>query len=291
MPDPAPPAAASGTFRIGGDLPVHRLGFGAMRITGPGVWGPPTDRDEAVRVLRRCVELGVTLIDTADSYGPGVSEALVAEALRPYAAGLVVATKGGFERPGPNRWVANGRPDYLRAQCEGSLRRLRVERIDLWQLHRVDPKVPAADQFGLLADLVAEGKVRHVGLSEVTVAQVDAARRVVPVATVQNRYNVAERGAEPVLEHCARHGIGFIPWYPLLTGRLAEPGGALADAAARHGATPAQVALAWLLARSPVVLPIPGTSRVAHLEENVAAAALALGAAEVGRIGAAAAGG
>jgi aryl-alcohol dehydrogenase-like predicted oxidoreductase len=242
-------------------------------------------------VLRRCVELGVTLIDTADSYGPGVSEALVAETLRPYAAGLVIATKGGFERPGPNRWVANGRPDYLRAQCEGSLRRLRVERIDLWQLHRVDPKVPAADQFGLLADLVAEGKVRHVGLSEVTVAQVDAARRVVPVATVQNRYNVAERGAEPVLEHCARHGIGFIPWYPLLTGRLAEPGGALADAAARHGATPAQVALAWLLARSPVVLPIPGTSRVAHLEENVAAAALALGAAEVGRIGAAAAGG
>jgi len=291
MPDPTPPAAASGTFRIGGDLPVHRLGFGAMRITGPGVWGPPTDRDEALRVLRRCVELGVTLIDTADSYGPGVSEALVAEALRPYAAGLVVATKGGFERPGPNRWVANGRPDYLRAQCEGSLRRLRVERIDLWQLHRVDPKVPAAEQFGLLADLVAEGKVRHVGLSEVTVAQVDAARRVVPVATVQNRYNLAERGAEPVLEHCARHGIGFIPWYPLLTGRLAEPGGALADAAARHGATPAQVALAWLLARSPVVLPIPGTSRVAHLEENVAAAALALGAAEVGRIGAAAAGG
>jgi len=291
MPDPTPPAAASGTFRIGGDLPVHRLGFGAMRITGPGVWGPPTDRDEALRVLRRCVELGVTLIDTADSYGPGVSEALVAEALRPYAAGLVVATKGGFERPGPNRWVANGRPDYLRAQCEGSLRRLRVERIDLWQLHRVDPKVPAAEQFGLLADLVAEGKVRHVGLSEVTVAQVDAARRVVPVATVQNRYNLAERGAEPVLEHCARHGIGFIPWYPLLTGRLAEPGGALADAAARHGATPAQVALAWLLARSPVVLPIPGTSRVAHLEENVAAAALALDAAEVGRIRAAAAGG
>ena len=291
MPDPTPPAAASGTFRIGGDLPVHRLGFGAMRITGPGVWGPPTDRDEALRVLRRCVELGVTLIDTADSYGPGVSEALVAEALRPYAAGLVVATKGGFERPGPNRWVANGRPDYLRAQCEGSLRRLRVERIDLWQLHRVDPKVPAAEQFGLLADLVAEGKVRHVGLSEVTVAQVDAARRVVPVATVQNRYNLAERGAEPVLEHCARHGIGFIPWYPLLTGRLAEPGGALADAAARHGATPAQVALAWLLARSPVVLPIPGTSRVAHLEENVVAAALALDAAEVGRIGAAAAGG
>jgi aryl-alcohol dehydrogenase-like predicted oxidoreductase len=262
-----------------------------MRITGPGVWGPPTDRDEALRVLRRCVDLGVTLIDTADSYGPGVSEALVAEALRPYPTGLVIATKGGFERPGPNRWVANGRPDYLRAQCEGSLRRLGVERIDLWQLHRVDPKVPADEQFGLLAELAAEGKVRHVGLSEVTVAQVDAARRVVPVATVQNRFNLAERGAEPVLEHCARHGIGFIPWYPLLTGRLAAPGGALADAAARHGATPAQVALAWLLARSPAMLPIPGTSRVAHLEENVAAAALALDAAEVERIGAAAAAG
>jgi aryl-alcohol dehydrogenase-like predicted oxidoreductase len=215
---PANSAAPGGTFRVGGDLPVHRLGFGAMRLTGPGVWGPPSDRDEALRVLRRCVDLGVTFIDTADSYGPHVSEALVAEALHPYPAGLVVATKGGFERPGPNRWVANGRPDYLRAQCEASLRRLRVERIDLWQLHRVDPKVPAGEQFGLLADLVAEGKVRHVGLSEVSVEQVEAARRVVPVATVQNRYNLAERSAEPVLDHCAAHGIGFIPWYPLLTG-------------------------------------------------------------------------
>jgi aryl-alcohol dehydrogenase-like predicted oxidoreductase len=285
----APAAAASGTFRIGGDLPVHRLGFGAMQITGPGVWGPPRDRDEALRVLRRCVDLGVTLVDTADSYGPHVSEELIADALHPYPDGLVVATKGGFERPGPNRWVPNGRPEYLRAQCEGSLRRLRVERIDLWQLHRVDDKVPADEQFGLMAELVREGKVRHVGLSEVTVEQVEAARRVVPVATVQNRYNVAERDAEPVLDHCEAHGIGFIPWYPLLTGRLAEPGGALADAAAWHGATPAQVALAWLLARSPAMLPIPGTSRTAHLEENVAAAALRLGADEAERIAAAAA--
>ncbi len=285
-PPAARPASASGTFRIGGELPVHRLGYGAMQITGPGVWGPPRDRAEALRVLRRCVDLGVTLVDTADSYGPHVSEELVAEALHPYPDGLVVATKGGFERPGPNRWVANGRPDYLRAQCEGSLRRLRVERIDLWQLHRVDAKVPADEQFGVMAELLREGKVRHVGLSEVTVAQVEAARRVVPVATVQNRYNLAERDADPVLDHCAALGIGFIPWFPLLTGRLAEPGGALADAAARHGATPAQVALAWLLARSPAMLPIPGTSRVAHLEENVAAAALRLDAAEVARLAA-----
>ena len=278
-------AAASGTFPVGGDLPVHRLGYGAMQITGPGVWGPPRDRDEALRVLRRCVELGVTLLDTADSYGPHVSEELIAEALYPYPDGLVVATKAGFERTGPNRWVANGRPDYLRAQCEGSLRRLRVDRIDLWQLHRVDAKVPADEQFGLMAELVREGKVRHVGLSEVSVDQIEAARRVVPVATVQNRYNLAERDAEPVLDHCAAHGIGFIPWFPLLTGKLAEPGGALADAAARHGATPAQVALAWLLARSPVMLPIPGTSRVAHLEENVAAAGLRLTDDEAARIG------
>jgi aryl-alcohol dehydrogenase-like predicted oxidoreductase len=281
---PPATAAASGTFRIGGDLPVRRLGYGAMQIAGPGAWGPPRDRDEAVRVLRRAVALDVTLIDTADSYGPHVSEELVAEALHPYPAGLVIATKGGFTRPGPNRWVANGRPEYLRAQCEGSLRRLKLERIDLWQLHRVDGKVPADEQFGLMADLVREGKVRHVGLSEVTVAQIEAAMRVVPIATVQNRFNLAERDAEPVLAHCAAHGIGFIPWFPLLTGRLAEPGGGLADAAARHGATPAQVALAWLLARSPVMLPIPGTSRVAHLEENVAAAGLALTADEVARL-------
>ncbi|HZF68153.1 MAG TPA: aldo/keto reductase, partial [Gemmatirosa sp.] len=263
------PAAASGTFLLGGDLPVVRLGFGAMRITGDGVWGPPADRPEAIRVLRRCVDLGITFIDTADSYGPHVSEELIAEALHPYPAGLVVATKGGFERSGPNRWTTNGRPEYLRAQCEASLRRLRVERHALWQLHRIDPKVPRDEQFGVLAELVAEGKVRHVGLSEVSVEEIEAARRVVPIASVQNRYNLAERAAEPVLEHCAAHGIAFIPWYPLLVGRLAAADGTLARAAARLGATPAQVALAWLLARSPVMLPIPGTSSVAHLEENV----------------------
>jgi aryl-alcohol dehydrogenase-like predicted oxidoreductase len=278
------PAAASGTFPLGGDLPVVRLGFGAMRITGDGVWGPPADRAEAVRVLRRCVGLGITFIDTADSYGPHVSEELIAEALHPYPAGLVVATKGGFERSGPNRWTTNGRPEYLRAQCEASLRRLRVERHDLWQLHRIDPKVPRDEQFGLLAELVAEGKVRHVGLSEVGVEEIEAARRVVPIASVQNRYNLAERAAEPVLEHCAAHDIAFIPWYPLLVGKLARPGGALDRAAARLGATPAQVALAWLLRRSPVTLPIPGTSKVKHLEENVAAAALALTDEELARL-------
>jgi aryl-alcohol dehydrogenase-like predicted oxidoreductase len=271
-----PDAAASGSFAVGGDLPVRRLGFGAMQITGPGVFGPPRDRGEALRVLRRCVELGVTFIDTADSYGPHVSEELIAEALHPYPDGLVIATKAGFERPGPNRWVTNGRPEYLRAQCEASLRRLKLERIDLWQLHRIDDKVPADEQFGAMAELVREGKVRHLGLSEVDVAQIEAARRAVPVATVQNRYNLAERDAEPVLAHCEAQGIGFIPWYPLLTGRLARPGGPLDDAARRLEATPAQVALAWLLRRSPVMLPIPGTSRVAHLDENVAAAGLAL---------------
>ena len=284
-PSPAPPdAAASGTFLLGGDLPVVRLGFGAMRVTGDGVWGPPADRAEALRVLRRCVALGVTFIDTADSYGPHVSEALIAEALHPYPAGLVIATKGGFERPGPNRWVTNGRPEYLRAQCDASLRRLRLERHDLWQLHRIDAKVPRDEQFGVLAELVAEGKIRHVGLSEVTVEEIEAARRVVPVASVQNRYNLAERTAEPVLEHCAAHGIAFIPWYPLLVGKLARPGGALDRAAARLGAAPAQVALAWLLRRSPVTLPIPGTSKVKHLEENVAAAALALTDEELARL-------
>ena len=269
-------AAASGTFAIGGDLPVHRLGYGAMQITGAGVFGPPRDRDEAIRVLRRAVALDVDFIDTADSYGPHVSEELIAEALHPYPAGLVIATKAGFERPGPGKWVTNGRPEYLRAQCEASLRRLKVERIDLWQLHRIDHKVPADEQFGLMAELQREGLVRHLGLSEVSVAQIEAARRVVPIVTVQNRYNLAERDAESVLEHCEGQGIGFIPWYPLLTGQLAEADGPLARAAARLDATPAQVALAWLLRRSAVMLPIPGTSRVAHLEQNVAAATLTL---------------
>ena len=270
------PAAASGTFRIGGELEVHRLGFGAMRITGKGVWGPPADREECIRVLRRTVELGINLIDTADSYGPNVSEELIAEALHPYPSGLVIATKAGFERTGPDQWVMNGRPKHLRAACEGSLRRLRVEVIDLWQLHRVDPAVTADDQYGLMSDLIAEGKVRHVGLSETTVEQIEAARRIVPITTVQNRYNVADREWEPVLDYCEREGIGFIPWFPLAVGELAEAGGPLAEAAEHLRAAPSQVALAWLLRRSPVMLPIPGTSRVKHLEENVAAAALEL---------------
>lgn len=280
-----PPAAASGTFALGGDLTVRRLGFGAMRITGRGVWGPPADRDEALRVLRRAVDLGVTFIDTADSYGPNVSEALIAEALHPYPAELVIAIKAGLERPGPDRWEPNGRPEYLRAQLEGSLRRLKRDQIDLWQLHRIDPKVNAEDQFGALSDAMQAGLVRHVGLSEVSVDEVEAARRVVPIASVQNRYNLAERTAEPVLDHCEQNAIGFIPWFPLLTGRLARPGSAVSAAAERHGAAPGQVALAWLLARSPVMLPIPGTSQVAHLDENVAAAALQLTADEVARIG------
>jgi aryl-alcohol dehydrogenase-like predicted oxidoreductase len=269
-------AALGGTFAVGGDLPVHRLGYGAMQITGKGTFGPPRDHDEAIAVLRRAIELGVNFIDTADSYGPFVSESLIAEALHPYPAGLVIATKAGFQRPGPGVWTTDGRPEHLREALEGSLRRLRVERIDLWQLHRIDDKVPADEQFGAMQEFLREGKVRHLGLSEVTVEQIEAARKVVPVATVQNRYNLAEREAEPVLAYCEREGIGFIPWFPLLTGKLARDGSVLSRAAERLGASPAQVALAWLLRRSPVMLPIPGTSRVAHLEENVAAAELQL---------------
>ena len=269
-------AAESGELRLGGDLPVYRLGFGAMRITGPGVWGPPRDRDEALRVLRRVPELGINLIDTADSYGPNVSEELIAEALHPYPEGMVIATKGGFLRPGPDQWETDGRPAHLRATCEASLRRLRVERIDLWQLHRIDPKVPAGEQFETLAGLRREGKVRHVGLSEVGIDAIEAARKVVPIVSVQNRYNLEDRTWEDVLDYCEREGIAFIPWFPLAAGPLAEPGGSLARAAERLGATPAQVALAWLLRRSPVILPIPGTSRVAHLEENTGAASLEL---------------
>jgi pyridoxine 4-dehydrogenase len=269
-------ATAAGSFRIGGELEVSRLGFGAMRITGAGVWGPPADRVEALRVLRRTVELGIDLIDTADSYGPNVSEELIAEALRPYPTGLVIATKAGFERSGPGAWTINGRPRHLRQACEGSLRRLRVPIIDLYQLHRIDPEVPLEDQVGTLADLRSEGKIRHVGLSEVTVEQLRAAGEIVLIATVQNRYNLQDREWEAVLEHCEAEGIGFIPWYPLAVGKLAEAGGAVAEAARQLGATPAQVALAWLLRRSPVMLPIPGTSSVEHLEENVAAASLEL---------------
>jgi pyridoxine 4-dehydrogenase len=270
------PATTSGTFAIGGDLSVHRLGFGAMQLTGPGVWGEPADRAQAIAVLRRAVELGINLIDTADSYGPYVSEELIREALHPYPKGLVIATKAGLARTGPGRWIPLGRPEYLRQECEMSLRRLGVERIDLFQLHRIDPKVPADDQFGVLGDLRKEGKIRHVGLSEVNVAEIEAARRIVTVATVQNQYNLAYRNSEDVLDHCTRKNIGFIPWFPLATGDLAKPHGALIKIAKRFGATPAQVALAWLLKKSPAILPIPGTSKVKHLEENAAAALLNL---------------
>ena len=272
----AHPALRSGTFRIGGTLPVHRLGFGAMRITGKGIWGPPKDKGEAIAVLRRAVEMGVNLIDTADSYGPHVSETLIAEALHPYPPGLVIATKGGLERPGPDQWEPNGHPSHLRKACEGSLKRLRLDRIDLYQLHRIDPKVPAEDQISTLRDLQQEGKIAHVGLSEVTVAQLEMARMIVPIVTVQNRYNLVDRHSEDVVTHCERIGVGFIPWFPLATGKLASPGSPLARAAARLDATPSQVALAWLLARSPVMLPIPGTSSVAHLEENLGGALLEL---------------
>jgi pyridoxine 4-dehydrogenase len=267
-------AAKAGEFLLGNDLRVTRLGFGAMRITGKGIWGPPATRAEAVRVLRRAVELGINFIDTADSYGPHVSEEIIAEALHPYPANLVIATKGGFERPGPDRWVENGRPEHLRAACEGSLRRLRLDRIDLYQLHRIDPKVPAEDQLGTLKDLQAEGKIKHIGLSEVTVKQIRHAQTIVPIVSVQNRYSVADRGAEDVLEYCEKENMGFIPWFPLAAGQLSSGDSPIRRVAERLKATPSQVALAWLLSRSPVMLPIPGTSTVKHLEENVAAAGL-----------------
>ena len=273
------PAEASGTFDIGGDLEVTRLGFGAMRITGPGIWGEPRDRDEALRVLRRAVELGVDFIDTADSYGPGVSEDLIREALHPYDDGVVIATKGGLTRQGPDQWQPVGRPEYLRQQAEMSLRRLGVERIELYQLHRIDPQVPLEDQVGVLADLQREGKVRHLGLSEVSVEEIEAVRKLLGgggVTTVQNLYNLTNRQSEDVLDYCEREGIGFIPWFPIAVGELARPGGPLDELARETGASPAQLALAWLLRRSPVMLPIPGTSSVGHLEENVAGATVAL---------------
>jgi aryl-alcohol dehydrogenase-like predicted oxidoreductase len=270
------PAAASGTFAIGGDLPVHRLGFGTMRLTGAGVWGEPADHGEAIAVLRRAVGLGIDLIDTADSYGPEVTERLIAEALYPYPAGLVIATKAGFQRPGPNVWVEDGRPEHLRSACEASLRRLRLERIDLFQLHRIDSKVALDDQIGALVDLQQAGKIRHIGLSEVSVGQIEAVRRLAPVVSVQNRYNLVDRKSEDVLDYCTRENLGFIPWFPLATGSLAKSGGPLERVADRLGAQPAQVALAWLLRKSPVMLPIPGTSTVEHLEENTAAALLDL---------------
>lgn len=264
-------AAASGTFDLGGDLSVYRLGFGAMRITGKGIWGEPANRAECIAVLRRSLELGVNLIDTADAYGPKVSEQLIAEALYPYPAGLIIATKGGLLRSGPGQWNADGRPEHLRATLEGSLQRLRLDRIDLYQFHRPDPHVPFEESVGTLADLRKEGKVRHVGLSNVTTDQLATARGIVPIASVQNRYNLNDREHEEVLVACERQGIGFIPWNPLATGDLAKHGNRLGQIAQGHDATPAQVALAWLLKRSPVMLPIPGTSSVAHLEENMAA--------------------
>jgi len=260
------------------------MGFGAMRITGRGVWGPPSDPGECVRVLQRSLELGVTFIDTADSYGPFVSEELIAKALRPYPKELVIATKAGFERPGPDKWVTNGRPEYLRSECEGSLKRLGVDRIDLFQLHRIDKKVPEDEQFGLLAELQREGKVRHVGLSEVSVPEIERARRVLPIATVQNKYNLVDRESEDVLDYCTANDIGFIPWYPLAVGKLAAGEGRLEQVAKRMNAAPSQIALAWLLARSPVMLPIPGTSKVPHLEENVRAAELRISADDVARL-------
>jgi aryl-alcohol dehydrogenase-like predicted oxidoreductase len=273
---PALTAAASGSFTIGADLTVNRLGFGSMRLTGKGVWGEPKNPDEALRVLRRAVELGVNFIDTADSYGPFVAEQLIKKALHPYRDDLVIATKAGLTRQGPDLWTPVGRPEYLRQQAELSLRHLGVERIDLFQLHRIDRAVPLEDQVGELKKLQDEGKVRHIGLSEVSVADVEAAQTVAPIATVQNLYNVANRSAEELLDYSTANGIAFIPWYPLATGTLAAHGGPLAEIAQRTGHTPSQLGLAWLLKRSPVTLPIPGTSTVAHLEDNIAAATVEL---------------
>ena len=270
------PAKASGEFLIGGKLPVTRLGYGAMQLTGPGVWGDPKDPDEAVAVLRRAVELGVNFIDTADAYGPFVADLLIKKALHPYPEGVIIATKVGHTRQGPGQWIPVGRPEYLRQQTELNLRHLGLEQIPLLQLHRVDPHVPLEDQVGELKKLQDEGKVAYIGLSEVTVDQVKAAQRVATIATVQNMYNLANRSAEDVLDYSAAEGIGFIPWFPLATGGLAKPGGPLETLATKHDATPSQLALAWLLHRSPVMLPIPGTSSVAHLEDHVAAAEITL---------------
>lgn len=269
-------AAASGTLELGGDLPVYRLGFGAMRITGKGIWGEPRDRDEAIRVLHRALDLGINLIDTADAYGPEVSERLIAEALYPYPEGLVIATKGGLTRSGPDQWSPDGRPEHLREALEGSLQRLRLDCIDLYQFHRPDPKVPFEESVGTLADLQREGKIRHVGLSNVTVDQLHSAQKIVPIVSVQNRYNLTDRESEDVLDECQRQSIGFIPWFPLATGDLAKEGGVLDRVAQAHNAAPSQIALAWLLQRSSVMLPIPGTSSVKHLEENTAAAGIKL---------------
>jgi pyridoxine 4-dehydrogenase len=268
--------ANSGPFELGGTTTINRLGYGAMQLTGKGVWGPPADPDEAIRVLKRAVELGVNFIDTADSYGPFVSEKLIHKALHPYPDDLVIATKAGLTRAGPGDWRAVGRPEYLRQQCELSLRHLGLDRIELYQLHRIDAKVPVAESLGELKALQDEGKIRHIGLSEVSVEQLQEAKETVEIVSVQNLFNLTHRAAEPLLEHCEEHGIAFIPWFPLATGELAKPGGPAAQVSEEIGASPSQVALAWLLRRSPVMLPIPGTSTVAHLEDNLAAAAIEL---------------
>ncbi|MDT0474519.1 aldo/keto reductase [Streptomyces griseoviridis] len=270
------PAQAAGTYTLGGDLPVTRLGFGSMQLPGPGVWGAPKDPDAAVQVLRRAVDLGVNFIDTADSYGPAVAEPLIKKALHPYPEGVVVATKAGLTRQGPDQWLPVGRPEYLRQQAEMSLRILGLDRIDLFQLHRIDPKVPVEEQLGVLKDLRDEGKIRHIGLSEVSVDDVETARGIVEIVSVQNLFNLADRTAEPLLDYATEHGIGFIPWFPLATGKLAREDGPLAELATQHGASASQLALAWLLKRSPAMLPIPGTSSVAHLEDNVRAAEITL---------------
>jgi pyridoxine 4-dehydrogenase len=269
-------AAASGTFTLGGDITVNRMGFGAMRITGQGIWGDPKDPAEAKKVLRRAIELGVNLIDTADSYGPEVSEDLIAEALYPYPKDLLIATKGGLTRQGPDVWKPVGRPEYLQQCVEMSLRRLKVDTIDLYQLHRIDPKVPAEETLGALKELQEAGKIRHIGLSEVKVEEIEHAKTIVDVVSVQNLYNLTNRQSEDVLDYCEKNSLGFIPWFPIASGDLAKPGGPLDQAAKKHDATVGQLALAWLLKRSPVILPIPGTSSVAHLEENVAASGLQL---------------
>jgi pyridoxine 4-dehydrogenase len=277
-------AAASGTIIIGGDLTVHRLGFGAMRLTGAGIWGEPKNPEEARRVLKRLPDIGVNFIDTADSYGPEVSERLIGEALYPYPKELVIATKGGLTRQGPNKWLPVGRPEYLQQCVEMSLRRLRLERIDLWQLHRIDPKVPVEESLGALKDLQKAGKIRHIGLSEVNPAEIRQASKVVPIVSVQNRYNLGDRAHEDTLKYCEQHHLAFIPWFPVGAGKLTEPGSQLEQSAKQHGVTPAQLALAWLLHRSPVMIPIPGTSSVAHLEENVASAGIKLSEAEWTRL-------
>jgi aryl-alcohol dehydrogenase-like predicted oxidoreductase len=277
-------ASASGTFRLGGDLQINRLGFGAMRITGEGIWGEPKDAKTAKQVLHRAVELGVNFIDTSDAYGPEVSERLIAEALHPYPRNLIIATKGGLTRSGPNQWAPVGRPEYLRQCVEMSLRRLKLERIDLWQLHRIDPKVPVEESLGAIKELQRQGKIRHVGLSEVTPEEIEQAGKVLHIVSAQNEYNLSDRKNEKTLQYCERHQIGFIPWFPVAAGKLARPGGPLDQLAKQHHATVAQLSLAWLLHRSPVMLPIPGTSSIEHLEENIGAASIHLSDSEWSRI-------